>query len=352
MRTARPLDLRLLPAALAAWAAALVSVLIPWEQARQLGWACLIAGVLLTVAAWLLNRLITDPVPLHVLLCCMVAGAVALQASTEGREHSESGWEQAVEGQAPVTVVIRVSGQPEILEESGFGGEDRVLAHASVLSARWPGQQAHVAVDAPVVIIHEFPPLVAGHRYEGMVRLSPTDAGDRETAVVYPFGEQLERLVPDRHTEFTEVFNDLRTATTRASTHAVGDAPALLPGMILGDRSAQDEDLTEAMRAAGLSHLTAVSGANCALIMGTLMGLVRLLRLPRWTSVPVSLLGLVFFVLLVHPEPSVIRAGVMGSIAAISLFTGRGRSAFSLLCLCVLLLLVFDPYYGREPAYH
>ena len=355
MNTARPLDLRLLPAALAAWAAALISVLIPWEQARQLGWACLVAGVLLTVAAWLLNRLVTDPVPLHVLLCCVVAGAVALQASTEGREHSESGWEQAIEDQAPVTVIIRVSGQPEILEESGFGGENRVLAHAKVLSARWPGQQAHTAVDAPVVIIHEFtgpdPPLVAGHRYEGMVRLSPTDPGERETAVAYPFGEQLERLAPDRRTEFTEVFNELRAATTRASTHAVGDAPALLPGLILGDRSAQDEDLTEAMRAAGLSHLTAVSGANCALVMGTLMGLVRMLRLPRWSSVPVSLLGLVFFILLVHPEPSVIRAGVMGSIAAISLFAGRGRSAFSLLCLCVLMLLVFDPNYGREPAF-
>nr|WP_255728025.1 ComEC/Rec2 family competence protein [Nesterenkonia sp. LB17] len=246
-----------------------------------------------------------------------------------------------------------------------------------------PGEQRPVPVDAPVVIIQdaaaqsdpetgeeaagesgerpargsgarsaaEVLPLITGQRYQGLVKLNPTDPGQRETAVAFPFGGALERLRADGRAEFTQIFNGLRSATADASSHAVGDAPGLLPGLILGDRTHQEEELSEAMRAAGLSHLTAVSGANCALVMGALMGLVRLVRAPRWTTVPVAVIGLVLFVLLVHPEPSVIRAGVMGSIAAVSLFAGRGRAAFSLLCLCVLGLLVFDPFYATEPAF-
>nr|WP_255546228.1 ComEC/Rec2 family competence protein [Nesterenkonia sp. E16_10] len=194
-------------------------------------------------------------------------------------------------------------------------------------------------------------PLITGQRYQGLVKLSPTDPGQRETAVLFPSGAELERLPADPRAEFTEIFNGLRSATAAASSHAVGDAPGLLPGLILGDRTHQDQEVREAMRAAGLSHLTAVSGANCALVMGALIGIVRLLRAPRWMTVPVALIGLVLFVLLVHPEPSVIRAGVMGSIAAVSLFAGRGRAAFSLLCVCVIGLLVFDPFYAMEPAF-
>ncbi|MBE1524020.1 DNA internalization-related competence protein ComEC/Rec2 [Nesterenkonia lutea] len=353
--TSRPLDLRLLPAALAAWASALAAVHLPWAQALQLGWTLVVAGVLLTLTAWLLNRLFTDPTPLHVLLCCVVAGLVALTVGADARELSARGWHQAVESEAPVTVTLRVTGQPQLLSERGFGGAEQVLGEAVVEQAIWTDREVPSALDASVVIIEELTgpdlPFTAGRRYQGLAQLTPAENGQRATAVVFPYGEQLEELPADRWTDVAEVFNGLRTATAEASSHALGDAPGLLPGLILGDRSLQDAELSEAMREAGLSHLTAVSGANCALVMGSLMGLVRLLRLPRWSAVPVALIGLVLFVLLVHPEPSVIRAGVMGSVAALSLFAGRGRSAFSLLCLCVVGLLIFDPYYATEPAF-
>ncbi|EXF24675.1 beta-lactamase [Nesterenkonia sp. AN1] len=391
MTPGKPLDLRLLPAALAAWAAALMAVHLPWESALRLGWSFLGGAALLGLSAGLFTRLVAHPVTLHALLCCVLVGVVALQAGTDARAHAMSGWVQAVQGDAPVMVTLRISGQPQLLATPGFGGEARVMAHGVVETATMMGEPLPVLVDAPVVMIQavsadfdpenpgepepapgETPvedsvedlvdvsggktaarglPLITGQRYQGLVKLSPTDPGQRETAVLFPFGEELERLPADPRAEFTEIFNELRSATVAASSHAVGDAPGLLPGLILGDRTHQDQEVREAMRAAGLSHLTAVSGANCALVMGALMGIVRLMRAPRWMTVPVALIGLVLFVLLVHPEPSVIRAGVMGSIAAFSLFAGRGRSAFSLLCLCVLGLLVFDPFYATEPAF-
>ncbi len=37
-----------------------------------------------------------------------------------------------------------------------------------------------------------------------------------------------------------------------------------------------DEDLAEAMYTSGLSHMTVVSGTHCSLIVGALLGLIRM----------------------------------------------------------------------------
>src|SRR5699024_10097324 len=107
---------------------------------------------------------------------------------------------------------------------------------------------------------------------------------------------------------------------------------------------------TEAMRVAGLSHMTVVSGTHTSLVMGALLGLLRLSRAPRWMIPPVLIAGLVLYVLLVQPAPSVIRAAVMGSIGALAVFAGRGRASSALLCGCVILLLIYDPWYGSTAA--
>ncbi|GAA5222990.1 ComEC/Rec2 family competence protein [Membranihabitans marinus] len=192
----------------------------------------------------------------------------------------------------------------------------------------------------------------AGHRYQGLVRTSQLEQGERASAMLFPFGDQALSILPeDQWTTVTDAFSALRQATADASARALGDAPALLPGIILGDRSGQDAALTEAMRVSGLTHMTVVSGTHCTLVMGALMGLMRLLRMPRWSTVVITLLGLLLFVMLVQPAPSVIRAALMGSIGALAVFAGRGRASSALLCLCVLILLLYDPWFSTEPAF-
>lgn len=367
-----------MPCALAAWSAALIGLHASWQDGLRLGIVLTVSGVLLACVLVLVARphgSALRNLPLHVALSAVIAGAVLIHAAVVQQGHHASGWTQAVEGDVPFSVILRMTSDPQLLERPGFDGEQRLMGNAVVLSAELPGDEAPTEVGADVVLIfslgeHSTDPNageiqgisemrdsedaqvpVAGERYQITVRAAPTGPGERTSALLFPFGTEIVPLPEDRMSGFTAVFNELRTATSEASQHAVADAPALLPGLILGDRSLQDAELTQAMLDSGLSHLTAVSGANCALIMGSLMGLVRLLRLPRVCSVPISLAGLVLFVFLVHPEPSVIRAGVMGSIGAIALFAGRGRASFSLLCLCVLLLLLYDPWYSLEPAF-
>ncbi|MBW4096128.1 MAG: hypothetical protein HIU81_12580, partial [Acidobacteria bacterium] len=59
----------------------------------------------------------------------------------------------------------------------------------------------------------------------------------------------------------------LRAGLSSSAHHLPGDAAGLLPGMVAGDRSGVDPGLDTAMKRVGLTHLTAVSGANCTIIL-------------------------------------------------------------------------------------
>ncbi|RZU61353.1 ComEC/Rec2 family competence protein [Zhihengliuella halotolerans] len=145
--------------------------------------------------------------------------------------------------------------------------------------------------------------------------------------------------------------HQLRDRFVERSSHLPEYGSALLPGMVMGDRSGQSEELDEAMKVTGLAHLTAVSGANCAFIFGTVLWVMRLARCPRWAAFAGATASLAGFVVLVGFEASVIRAAVMGAIAAVAVFVGRGRQAFAALCACSVVLLGLMPAFSRDPAF-
>ena len=86
-----------------------------------------------------------------------------------------------------------------------------------------------------------------------------------------------------------------------------------------------------------------MSGANCSLILGTLLLTARTLRLPRVVAAVASLAELGLFVLMVGPDPSVLRAALMGGIGLTALAFGRTGRGLSLLCLAVIGLLLAQP---------
>ncbi|CAN5192460.1 ComEC/Rec2 family competence protein [soil metagenome] len=138
---------------------------------------------------------------------------------------------------------------------------------------------------------------------------------------------------------------DMVRSALRSSVRAVlpPKEAGLLLGLALGDTSSADPEVTEDFRATGLSHLTAVSGANVAMFLAPVMGLAVLLGLGRRARLGVGVSALAFFVLLTRAEPSVLRAGVMAGLAMLGLFLGRPRSPPALIGGAVLLLLGIDP---------
>jgi competence protein ComEC len=116
---------------------------------------------------------------------------------------------------------------------------------------------------------------------------------------------------------------------------------ALLMGLVLGDDRQQPSDLVDAFQAAGLSHLTAVSGQNVAFALLLVQPLVAQLRLAPRLVVVLAVLG--GFALLTRFEPSVLRATAMAAIGAVGAATGRPSSGLRRLGLAAIALLLVDP---------
>ena len=119
------------------------------------------------------------------------------------------------------------------------------------------------------------------------------------------------------------------------------DQAAMLPALVLGDTSAVAAETSREFRAAGLTHLTAVSGANLTIVCGAVLLSARLLG-PR-VAVLLAATALVAFVIVVQPTASVLRAAVMGAIALAAILTSRRRQAIPALSATVLLLMVIAP---------
>ena len=133
-----------------------------------------------------------------------------------------------------------------------------------------------------------------------------------------------------------------------AASGLPGDGGALLPGLAIGDTSSVSATLDDAMKTASLSHLTAVSGANCAIVVGLALALGAAAGLPRLVRLGAAALVLAGFVVVVTPEPSVIRAAVMAAVALIALAAGRAARGLPLLCVAVVVLLALDPWLSRS----
>jgi competence protein ComEC len=112
----------------------------------------------------------------------------------------------------------------------------------------------------------------------------------------------------------------------------------------VGDDRQMSPEVVADFRTCGLTHLAAVSGTNLTLVVGFLLVVARGAGLRGRALTVVGIVGVAGFVLLARPEPSVVRAAAMGSVALVSLGSrGRARGARALGVATVSLLLV-DPW--------
>lgn len=118
------------------------------------------------------------------------------------------------------------------------------------------------------------------------------------------------------------------------------DAQALIPAMVLGDTSGQSLETKQLFITSGLAHLSAVSGANVAMV--TTAAMVISGRFRPGIRVTTAVLALVCYVTVVGPEPSVLRAAVTGIIGMVALLSATVRSAINALAISVICLLLYD----------
>lgn len=119
------------------------------------------------------------------------------------------------------------------------------------------------------------------------------------------------------------------------------DQAAMLPALVLGDTATVPPQTTADFRTAGLTHLTAVSGANVTMVCGAVLLSAAVLG-PR-AAVGLAALALIGFVVVVQPSASVLRAAVMAGVTLLAMVTHRRRQAIPALAASVLLLLIAAP---------
>jgi len=135
--------------------------------------------------------------------------------------------------------------------------------------------------------------------------------------------------------------NRVRSAIERGASVLPGDDGSLFRGLVVGDDRDQPRAMIDRFRAAGLSHLTAVSGQNVAFVLAAAGPLLRSLR--PWTRWAVTLALIGWFVSLTRFEPSIVRAGTMAGLSATAFVLGRPGSPSRLLAVAVTGLLLVDP---------
>jgi competence protein ComEC len=203
------------------------------------------------------------------------------------------------------------------------------------------------AVDIPVTVFAEHPHRTIGIGATVTVAgtLSATDPADDVAFRLFAArGVRVDTEAP----WFLDWANGLRSRFRDAAGALPGDGGDLLPGLAIGDTSAVGLPLDAAMKASSLSHLTAVSGANCAVVIALVMLAGAALGLPRAGRVILSIIVLLGFVVLVTPEPSVLRAAVMAALVLVALARGRPVRGIPILALASLVLLANDPWLSHS----
>ncbi|WP_149361428.1 DNA internalization-related competence protein ComEC/Rec2 [Lolliginicoccus suaedae] len=347
------IDIRLVPCALVAWAATALAV--------AHGHIAAIASI--AVAATIaLATLAIRPAPprLRVIIATACLFWIALAAA--GAMHAHAAATHPLRAHATsgdVVVQARVLSDPRLLD----GPAQPTWLLRARLEAFTTGQdtagQAMTFAGGTVTIFARAPDDATSSTIG-----NSTSAGGWAT------------LLPGDHVRFTGTIaepsrNDLTVATVfargtptvTASTNWWGQAAghvrdryrdavaatldeataAVLPGIVIGDRSAMPPELREAFVTSSLTHLTVVSGTHVTIVCGAVLLAARIATGSRRAAAITAAVALLALVIVCRPEPSVLRAAAMGSVTLLAILAGRRRHALPALCAAVIVLLIALP---------
>lgn len=325
------LDVRLVPAAVGAWGgAALALHLDPARSFRAAGLVAVLGGLALVSAMrrprwwW------------AVVATALLFGAAALVGTgTRVAARDASLLTGLAARGAVVALEVTVRDDPRPIGD-GFGGEPRVLVAVRATSVRHGGLSRDL--EDSVVVLAGSPGwggLLPGQRLRAVGTLLPRSGVDLTTAVLTARGPPTPLGAPP---VAQRAAGGMRKGLVDAARVLPEGPRGLLPGLVLGDVRGLDPVLRQQFQDTGLTHLIAVSGANVAIVVGTVVWLLRRAGASPWWTAAAAGLVLVGFVVLVRPSPSVLRAAAMGAIALIALATGRPRSALPALAATVAVL--------------
>jgi len=337
-------DLRLAGPALAAWLVAWQGRLLPPYLLVVLAGACALVG-----AGLLLRSRQGRAAVIAATLAGAAAAALVTAARVHGRTHGPL--VDAARESSSVSVEAVLVEDPRVVppRAAALSFQDLIVMRVRVEVLDVAGRRVHLR--QPVLVFgsdRAWLGLLPSQRVRVEGRLQRPDNGDDVAALLSARGPP---VVIGGPSLVQRVAGHLRQGMRDAVRPLPSDERGLLPGLVEGDTSQLDPKLKEDFRATGLTHLTAVSGTNVAIVLGAALAACGWLGLGlRWRP-PVAALALLAFVVLARPSPSVLRAGVMGAIGMVALATGSRRQALPALCAAVLVLVLVSPELASQPGF-
>ncbi len=269
-----------------------------------------------------------------VVLTAMAAVSITAMTAMPARDSAAS-WDGRV---------VEVTG--EVTSSGSVGRDGRLWMEVQLTGIGSPGSVR--GASAPVRVgIDPADGFDLGATLRVKGEAAATDPGERAALVVFASTASVEVAASGAFA----VAADARSAFIERSTRLPEPGAGLLPGLAVGDTRAVSTELNDDMRTSGLSHLTAVSGANCALVVGAVFWLVALCGGGRTLRVLLAAGALACFVILVTPEPSVVRASVMAGAAMLSILVGRPSAGAGMLAVSATGILIVDPWLSATAGF-
>ena len=338
------LDLRLAIGAAAAWLAVLLAL---GHEPRRVLVAALIAFGIGVVALAAVHRGVRAASAAALVAFC--AALVLVPLAGRLAHYRASRILDLAERRATVTAVLTVTADPRPLAARGPAGSPRAAVETSADSVMLAGRR--VRVDGAVLVLgaaQHWRDVLPGQRVrlDGALR-PPLEAASMSVTLFARGPPELIGSPP----WWQRGAGAIRASLRRAASGLPDDTRGLLPGLVDGDTADLDPVLAEHFRLAGLTHLVAVSGTNCSILIGTVLLVLRRFGVRPWLCGAAGALVLVVFVAVARPSPSVLRAALMASIALVALASGRPRQALPALSAAVLALLLWDPELAGNPGF-
>ncbi|PPK69077.1 ComEC/Rec2 family competence protein [Actinokineospora auranticolor] len=308
--------------------AALSGLLVHWIAAVVVGAVAVLAGVLLA-------RRRVEPLRISAGWPLVVCGVLAVwPVATRMEAAASDPLREAAAAGAEVELRLEVSERPRRVRSTGFGATPSGVR--TVVVAANSGD-SRVLVLAPV---DRWADVLPGQEVVAKGTVAPAETGSLTVAVLRVRGPP---LWAGEAPGWQRAARALRIGLREASGVLDDEQAGLLPALVVGDTDGMVSAVEDEFKASGMTHLLAVSGANLAIVCVVVLYLLRLMQVgPRGSAVG-ALVALVGFVVLAGPEPSVLRAGVMGAVGLLALALGRERSAIPALAVAVIGLVVHDP---------
>lgn len=328
----RQLDIRLVPAAMTSWVVTGSGIM--WSP------AVLVAIVLgaVTVAGACAQCCARRGIRLGVAGVAAVAViGTAFGLSIGMRAHDVRHHPIAVRHGTTATVSVIPTESPRSLSRG------RIMFRAGLRDLDGTPVTGMVLVFTPVT---GFAALTVGRPATFRARIGRPVRPDLTVAVLTAVGEPSLGTVP----AVRRLSGHIRVEFAEAARRVLpAEQAAMLPALALGDTSAVTASTIDDFKVSGLTHLTAVSGANVTIVCGTALMAAALVG-PRLAAV-LALVVLIGFVIVVEPSASVLRAAVMGGIVLLAVLTHRRRQAIPALSASVIALMAVAPQLALDAGF-